>query len=66
MDRFTGGAALAAVFISLALAGCGGGGGGSSADAAPSSGGGASSPTASIQGVSTPSTVSVVTAKNAQ
>ncbi|MFL6664209.1 MAG: hypothetical protein ACJ8G7_18715 [Rhizobacter sp.] len=60
MDRLTGSAALAAVLLTLALAGCGGGGGG--ADAAPSAG----APDASIQGVTTPTSVSVVTAKNAQ
>jgi len=62
MDRLIGGAALAAVALSLALAGCGGGGG-AAADAPPSTGG---TTGASIQGVSTPSSVSVVTAKNAQ
>ena len=63
MDRLTQGTAFAAVLLSLMLSGCGGGN--SSADAgaiAPATGGGT---TATIQGVTTPSTVSVVTAKNA-
>ena len=66
MDRLIGGAAFAAMVLSLALVGCGGGGGGGAgvtADAPPPSGG---TPAATIHGVSTPSSVSVVTAKNAQ
>jgi len=61
MDRLTGGAAFAAMFLSFVLAGCGGGGGGA-ADTPPAGG----TPGATIQGVGTPSSVSVVTAKNAQ
>jgi hypothetical protein len=60
MDRLTGGA-LAAVLLSLTLGACGGSG--SEAPAAPAGGGGQP---AAVQGVSTPSSVSVVTAKNAQ
>ncbi|MEP7297289.1 MAG: hypothetical protein ABI702_13965 [Burkholderiales bacterium] len=64
MDRLISSAALAAAFVSFALAGCGGGGGSTSAAASPS--GGASGPTVqTIQGVTTPNSVSVVTAKNA-
>jgi len=58
MDRLNG-AAAAALLISLALSGCGGG----SSDAAAAGSGASNSQ--SIQGVSTPSSVSVVTAKNA-
>jgi hypothetical protein len=60
MDRFTRGAVFAAVLLSLGLSACGGGGGSADAPA------GGSGPTATVQGVSTPSSVSVVTAKNAQ
>lgn len=60
MDRLTGSAALAAVLLSAALSGCGGGSTSTTAAAA----GGASGPTATVQGVSTPSTISVVTPKN--
>lgn len=49
MDRLARYAALAAVLTSLALSACGGGGGSSSS---------------SVGGVSTPSSVSVVTATN--
>ncbi len=62
MDRLSPGAALAALFLSpLALPACGGDG--SSTPVAP-----ASSPPAvqAVDGVSTPSSVSVVTAKNAE
>jgi len=59
MDRRIGSAALAAVLFSFMLSACGGGGGSAAAQA--SGGGGAS-----IEGVTTPSNVSVVTAKNAQ
>jgi hypothetical protein len=52
--------ALAAVFASLALAGCGGGGGGG--DSGNTGGGGGE---VAIEGVATPNSVSVVTAKNA-
>ena len=62
MDRLTGSAAFAAVLLSLALTACGGGS--TDTAAAPSSGSSGSS--SSVQGVSTPSSVSVVTAKNAQ
>lgn len=55
MNRLTGSAALAAVLLSLALTGCGG----SSAAADTTS------TTQSISGISTPTSVSVVTAKNA-
>jgi ABC-type glycerol-3-phosphate transport system substrate-binding protein len=50
---------FAAVLLCLALVACGGGSGGTP----PSTAGGT---TTTIQGVSTPSSVSVVTAKNAQ
>lgn len=63
MDRLTQHAALA-VLLSLTLAACGGGS--SSANAgttAPASSGSAAA--ATIQGVTTPGTVSVVSAKNA-
>jgi hypothetical protein len=62
MDRLIGGAAFAAVALSLALTGCGGGGGAAADTPAPAGG----TPGTTIQGVSTPSSVSVVTAKNAQ
>lgn len=62
MDRLTGGAAFAALVLSFTLAGCGGQN--ASAPTAAPAGGGA--PTATIEGVSTPPSVSVVTAKNAQ
>jgi hypothetical protein len=55
MNRLTGSAAFAAILLSVTLAGCGGGGSAATTTA----------PTA-VQGVSTPSSVSVVTAKNAQ
>lgn len=55
MDRLTKSAALAAVLVSFALAGCGG-----NNTAAPTT-----DTPATIQGVSTPPTVSVVTPKNA-
>ena len=61
MDRLIGGAAFAVVALSLALAGCGGGG---SADSSGAPSG--VTPRTTIQGVTTPSSVSVVTAKNAQ
>ena len=63
MDRLTGSAAFAAVLLCTTLCACGGGSSSSGAAASPS--GGASGPTATIQGVSTPSTISVVTPKNA-
>lgn len=60
MDRLPDGAAFAAMVLSLMLSACGGDG--SSADAA------APAPTSpqAVDGVTTPSSVSVVTAKNAQ
>lgn len=65
MDRFVRCTALAwlasAVF---SLTACGGGGGSSSSAAAQSPSGSASSPSTSVTGVSIPSSVSVVTAKN--
>lgn len=61
MDRLIGSAAFSAALLSLTLAACGGGGGTNAAPA--SSDGGTSTPT--VQGISTPSSVSVVTAKNA-
>ena len=64
MDRVSPGAALAAVFLStLALTACGGDGSSTPAPAAP-----AGNPPAAqaVTGVSTPSSVSVVTAKNAE
>lgn len=65
MDQSTRHAALAAAFVSIALAGCGGGNSSTSTSAAPSPSAGASGPTAqAIQGVTTPNSVSVVTAKN--
>jgi len=66
MDRLTEGAAVAAVLVSLtlSLAACGGGTGTPTAGQTPS--GTPPGPTAqSIDGVTTPSSVSVVTAKNA-
>ena len=62
MDRLSHGAALAALFLStVALTACGGDG--SSTPAAPAG----NPPVAqSVDGVSTPSSVSVVTAKNAE
>lgn len=62
MDRLYPRAAFAAVLLSFGLAGCGESS--SSAAAGTTSPGGGSS-TTTITGVSTPSTVSVVTAKNA-
>ena len=62
MDRLTPRAAFAAALLGFALAGCGGGS--TSAGTTPPPSGG-SDPTPAIAGVSTPSTVSVVTAKNA-
>lgn len=53
---------FAALLLCLALAGCGGGSGTSDTSTTPGDGG----TTTTIQGVSTPSSVSVVTAKNAQ
>ena len=61
MDRLTGSAAFAALFLSAALSGCGGG---STSATTAAAAGGASGPTATVQGVSTPSTISVVTPKN--
>jgi hypothetical protein len=58
MDRLTGSAAFAAVLLSFTLAGCGGSPGSSAAPSADIA--------AVVQGISTPSSVSVVTAKNAQ
>lgn len=51
---------FAALLLCLALAGCGGGSGTSDTSTTPGGG------DTTIQGVSTPSSVSVVTAKNAQ
>lgn len=63
MDTLFRTAALAASLLSgIALAACGGGSGSASSGSTDSGNGG----TATIQGVSTPSSVSVVTAKNAQ
>lgn len=63
MDALIRTAALAAFLLSgLALSACGGGGSSSTSSGSTDSGGG----TTTIQGVSTPSSVSVVTAKNAQ
>ena len=56
MDRLTTSAALAAVLVSFALAGCGGNNSGAAAT---------TDTPATIQGVSTPPSVSVVTPKNA-
>ncbi len=61
MNRITR-TSLAAVLLSLALVACGGGSGGSTDTGTTTGGGG----TNTIQGVNTPSSVSVVTAKNAQ
>jgi hypothetical protein len=63
MDRLTGSAALAAVLLSLTLTACGGGSADTATTTTPSGGG---TPSTAVQGVSTPSSVSVVTAKNAQ
>jgi hypothetical protein len=57
MDRVERCGAIAALVLTLALAGCGGGGGSATTGSAT---------TQSVQGVATPSSVSVVTAKNAQ
>lgn len=69
MDRLTGGATFAAIVLSLTLAGCGGGSSAPAAETAapvtpPAVGG--DTPVVVIEGVSTPTSVSVVTAKNAQ
>lgn len=62
MDRFTCRPAFAAVLLALCITACGGGG---TADSGtPTQDGGGT--TTTIQGVTTPSSVSVVTAKNAQ
>ena len=61
MDCLTRTAACAVVLFSFTLTACGGG---SSTTSGPTSGG--SGGGTAIQGVSTPSSVSVVTAKNAQ
>jgi hypothetical protein len=62
MDRFTSQAALAAAFVSVALTACGGG----SSDAATAAPAAAPAPsTAEVDGVATPQSLSVVTAKNA-
>ena len=64
MDRLNRQAAFAAVVLSFTLAACGGHSGGTETTAAdPADTGGG---TATIQGVSTPANVSVVTAKNAE
>ena len=65
MDRVERCGAIAALVLTLALTGCGGGGGSSTTSSGASSGGGGAT-TQSVQGVVTPSSVSVVTAKNAQ
>jgi len=57
MDRVERCGAIAALVLTLALAGCGGGGGSATTGSAT---------TQSVQGVATPSSVSVVTAKNDQ
>lgn len=62
MDNRTGMAALAALFASVFITGCGGGSSEAAAPApAPTGGPG----TVAVDGVATPQTVSVVTAKNA-
>jgi hypothetical protein len=60
MDRLPDGAAFAAMVLSLMLSACGGDGSSADAVTPPSP-----SPQA-VDGVTTPSSVSVVTAKNAQ
>ena len=62
MDRLTGCAAFAAILLCTTLSACGGGSSSSGAAASPQ--GGASGPTATIEGVTTPKTISVVTPKN--
>jgi hypothetical protein len=62
MDRVERCGAIAALVLTLTLAACGGGSG--TTTSGSSSDGGAT--TQSVQGVATPSSVSVVTAKNAQ
>ena len=57
------GACVAATFSVLAA--CGGGSAGSTAGAGGQSGGGGGTPSQTIQGIATPSSVSVVTATNA-
>lgn len=65
MHQFTCRPAFVAALLSLWLTACGGGSGSGTADSAtPAADGG--TPTTTIQGVTTPSSVSVVTAKNAQ
>ncbi|HEY2928134.1 hypothetical protein [Piscinibacter sp.] len=64
MDRVERCGAIAALVLTLTLAACGGGGGSSTTTGASS--GGSGTTTQSVQGVATPSSVSVVTAKNAQ
>ena len=64
MDRLSGSAVFAAMVLSLTLTACGGGGASADITTSPPAGGGGT--TSSIEGVSTPSSVSVVTAKNAQ
>jgi len=61
MTRMTGWAVLAAMFSTLALTACGGDSSATPTASGDEAGGG----TATIEGVTTPSTVSVVTAKNA-
>jgi len=65
MDRVERCGAIAALVLTLTLAGCGGGGGSGTPTTGASSGGGGAT-TQAVQGVATPSSVSVVTAKNAQ
>lgn len=60
MGKFRTGCAALLIAAGISMAGCGGGG---SNDAATN---GTSPPSGSIQGVATPSSVSVVTATNAQ
>ena len=66
MDRVERCGAIAALVLTLALAACGGGGAGSSTTSSGSSSGSGGATTQAVQGVATPSSVSVVTAKNAQ
>jgi hypothetical protein len=68
MDRLNGSAVFAALLLSLSLTACGGGSSSTAATADDSEDPVAEAPEEEevVNGVSTPSSVSVVTAKNAQ
>lgn len=67
MDRLTDGAAVAAVLVSLtlSLAACGGGSSGGTSETGAVADSPAGPAAQSIDGITTPASVSVVTAKNA-